>query len=98
MLKSPRFAPVFAALSVAAIALSGPAFASDGAPDYRFKVKTDKDKTVFCAVRTQDSYQLPYQGCLTKTRWAQRGIAIDHEGSGQFAANDARSGRTAGRN
>jgi hypothetical protein len=90
MFKSPRFVSVVAALSIAGAVLAGaPAFASEKSGDlpYTFKAKVVNGKTVYCPVKNDNSYQLPYSGCMTKVRWAQHGIAVGDEPQNQLAEN-----------
>jgi hypothetical protein len=93
MFKSPRFVSVLSALSVASVALAGaPAFAGEKAADlpYTFKAKVVNGQTVYCPVKNDKSYELPYSGCMTKVRWAQHGIAVSDEPQNQLAENSAK--------
>ena len=102
MFKSPSFAAVVAIFSVAGVALSAaPAFAGsqDAASPYALQAKVVNGQTVYCAVKNENSYELPYHGCMTKTRWAQHGIAVSDGPQNQIAANTAKEkGKGSARN
>ncbi len=93
MFKSPSFVTVIAAFSLAGAALAAaPAIA--GAPEaastpYALKAKVVNGQTVYCTVKNGNSYEL-YQGCMTKVRWEQHGVAVSDAPRNQIAENTAK--------
>ncbi len=100
MSKSPSFVAVIAAFSLGAALAAAPAMASppEGNQTYVLTAKVVNGQTVYCTAKNGNNYQL-YQGCMSKVRWEQHGVAVADGPRNQIAENSAKEkGKGSARN